>query len=247
MDNPLTFVCISDTHSRFIEIPQGDVFIHCGDFSTHGEYKEVEVFIDWIKALPFKYKVVIAGNHDIFLDIEKYEKQLRDRFHKRYAPMDHIKLKEKLKQSCIYLENSSVVIEGYKIWGSPYSPTIPFNPWAFQVDEEDGEEFWKIMEEGSDIVLTHGAPLGHSSYVSSYEPTEGEWGDQALANRIKEVKPLYHIFGHVHEGYGMTEENGTKYINCAILDERYKLAEKAYVFQLPRRVVSENESIKQQF
>ncbi|CAD8104471.1 unnamed protein product [Paramecium primaurelia] len=244
MDNPLTFVCISDTHSQYIDLPQGDVFIHCGDFSTHGEYFEVLQFIDWLKQLPFKYKVVIGGNHDIFLDTEKYEKLLKNRFHKN-KQQDHKKLQQELKQNCIYLENSSVVIEGYKIWGSPYSPTIPLNPWAFQVEPEDGEEFWKIMEEGSDIVLTHGAPLGHSSYVHTYRPTEGEWGDEALAKRIKEVKPLYHIFGHVHEGYGMTEEDGIKYVNCAILDEQYELAEKAYVFQLPRRVVQEKEGLEQ--
>lgn len=81
------------------------------------------------------------------------------------------------------------------------------------------------MEEGSDIILTHGAPLGHSSYVHNCISTKGEWGDEGLAKRIKEVKPLYHIFGHVHEGYGMTEENGIKYVNCAILDEEYEMAE----------------------
>lgn len=49
MDKPLTFVCISDTHSRFIDLPDGDVFIHCGDFSTRGEYNEVMLFIEWLK------------------------------------------------------------------------------------------------------------------------------------------------------------------------------------------------------
>ncbi|CAD8130687.1 unnamed protein product [Paramecium sonneborni] len=241
MEKPLTVVCISDTHSMFIDLPPGDIFIHCGDFSNCGEYKDVQNFISWIKQIPFKYKIVIGGNHDTFLDTKKYEEILKDIFHKG-QPWYHLELQKELKENCIYLENSSVNIEGYKIWGSPYSPTILHNPWAFQVDPEDGEEFWKIMEEGSDIVLTHGAPLGHGSYVHHYKRTRGEWGDEALAKRIKEVKPLYHIFGHVHEGYGMTEEDGIQYINCAVLDETYYPAKQAIIFQIPRRTISQNQN-----
>ncbi|CAD8127680.1 unnamed protein product [Paramecium sonneborni] len=240
MENPLTVVCISDTHSKFVDLPPGDIFIHCGDFSNCGEYNEVQKFISWIKQIPFKYKIVIGGNHDTFLDTEKYEKILKDRFHKN-QPLRHLELQKELKENCIYLENSSVNIEGYKIWGSPYSPTIPYNPWAFQVDSKDGEQFWKQIEEGSDIVLTHGAPLGPQSFVN-YQYSQGEWGDEALAKRIKEVKPLYHIFGHVHENQGMIEEDGIKYINCAILDEAYRLSEEPFVFKLPRRVISQKEN-----
>ncbi|CAD8127679.1 unnamed protein product [Paramecium sonneborni] len=151
-----------------------------------------------------------------------------------------IKDKQNYSESDIQ-KNSSVNIEGYKIWGSPYSPTIPYNPWAFQVDSKDGEQFWKQIEEGSDIVLTHGAPLGPQSFVN-YQYSQGEWGDEALAKRIKEVKPLYHIFGHVHENQGMIEEDGIKYINCAILDEAYRLSEEPFVFKLPRRVISQKEN-----
>jgi len=31
--NSLTIVCISDTHCKFVELPPGDILIHCGDFS----------------------------------------------------------------------------------------------------------------------------------------------------------------------------------------------------------------------
>ncbi|CAD8129982.1 unnamed protein product [Paramecium sonneborni] len=65
----------------------------------------------------YKYKVIIRRNHDIFLDTEKYEKVV----------------------------NSSLVIEGYKIWGSSYSQIIAYNPWAFQVDTNDGEQFQKLF------------------------------------------------------------------------------------------------------
>jgi hypothetical protein len=50
-------------------------------------------------------------------------------------------LKNELQANCHYLENSSVVIEGYKIWGSPYS--LKIGRWGFQLAEKDSEEFWK--------------------------------------------------------------------------------------------------------
>ncbi|CAD8130047.1 unnamed protein product [Paramecium sonneborni] len=125
-----------------------------------------------------------------------------------------------------YRKNSKIIVFTqkilllYKIQGSPYSPTIRCNPWAFQVKLKI---FWKQIEERSDKVLTHGALLSHGSYDHNYPPTKRECGDLALANKIKEIKPLYHIFGHVHEGYGMTEENIIQYLSCEnlLLKQQY--------------------------
>lgn len=48
-------------------IPSGDVLIHAGDFTNYGGIDEVEKFSDFLKKLDdkFKYKVVIAGNHEL--------------------------------------------------------------------------------------------------------------------------------------------------------------------------------------
>ena len=45
-------MCMSDTHSmtphiRF-DIPQGDIFIHAGDFTRCGRLEEVIEFNEWI-------------------------------------------------------------------------------------------------------------------------------------------------------------------------------------------------------
>ncbi|CAD8083303.1 unnamed protein product [Paramecium sonneborni] len=117
-----------------------------------------------IKQIPFKYQIVIEGNHYTFVDTKQYEEILKDIFIKD-QPCHHLKLQKDLKENSIQLENSSVNIEGYKIW-EKYSPTILNYSWVFQVDSEDGGEFWKIMEEGSDF---DGAPLGHGSYVHHYQ------------------------------------------------------------------------------
>lgn len=76
-------------------------------------------FITWIKAQPHKHKIVIPGNHDISLDLEKYS-TLKNKFH-RYHNLDEKKLLSDLKECCHLLINESVTVEGYKFWGSPYS------------------------------------------------------------------------------------------------------------------------------
>lgn len=66
----LRFVCISDTHMQHesINLPPGDVLVHCGDFTNHGTLLEVSSFAKWFKAQPHKYKVVLSGNHDMIMD-----------------------------------------------------------------------------------------------------------------------------------------------------------------------------------
>lgn len=51
----LRFVCMSDTHCLTshlqFEIPEGDVFVHAGDFTRCGSASEVEEFNSWIGEL----------------------------------------------------------------------------------------------------------------------------------------------------------------------------------------------------
>ena len=44
----------------------------------------------------------------------------------------NIKLKEMVKNSCTYLEDSSTIVGGYTIYGSPYTPA--FCDWAFNLN-----------------------------------------------------------------------------------------------------------------
>jgi len=56
------------------DIPDGDVLIHAGDFSKIGSLEEIQKFRSELESLPHKYKVFIAGNHDVTLDQEFYLK-----------------------------------------------------------------------------------------------------------------------------------------------------------------------------
>jgi hypothetical protein len=54
------------------DIPSGDILIHAGDFSMIGSASEVKKFSEDLKKLndKFKFKVIIAGNHELSFDPE---------------------------------------------------------------------------------------------------------------------------------------------------------------------------------
>jgi Icc-related predicted phosphoesterase len=65
-------VVVSDTHELHsaVYIPDGDVFIHCGDASFFGAELEDEdqfkEFNEFAGQLPHEHKLFVPGNHDFF-------------------------------------------------------------------------------------------------------------------------------------------------------------------------------------
>ena len=78
------FVCVSDTHSSYnFPLPDGDILLHGGDFSYTGAEEEVQTFLKWLISLKqYRLKIIIAGNHDITLD-EDYYQRTWNRFHEK--------------------------------------------------------------------------------------------------------------------------------------------------------------------
>ena len=54
--------------------------------------------------------------------------------------------------------------------------------------------------------------------------------DAPLRNRIMEVKPRYHLFGHSHGGYGTIKQDNIVYSNAALLDDMNRLVRKPRLF-----------------
>ena len=64
-------VVLSDNHTNYnFETPEGDVLIHCGDFTFHGNPNEMKKFKNYLKEQPHEHKLFIFGNH------EKVEKEI---------------------------------------------------------------------------------------------------------------------------------------------------------------------------
>jgi Icc-related predicted phosphoesterase len=200
----MKIVCISDTHNcnERINVPDGDILIHSGDATTVGNVKQIVEFNDWFANLPHKHKIFIAGNHDWLFETDN-----------RFA-------RTLLDDSITYLQDSSVEIEGLKIYGSPWQPR--FFDWAFNLNRgAELAEKWKLIPEATDILITHGPPHGILDEVERQYWTENT-GCEELRKRVEIVKPKLHVFGHIHCGYGEKEEFGVKFVNASTCDEDYQ-------------------------
>ncbi len=186
-------VCVSDTHSfhRKTVVPDGDILIHAGDITLHGELEAVEDFDRWLGTLPHRHKVVIAGNHD-FCFQEKPE---------RARP---------LLTNAVYLEDSAVTVEGLKVYGSPWQPE--FGGWAFNLPR--GPELaavWGKIPDDTDVLVTHGPPAGFLDRTNRGVHA----GCADLLARVFQVRPRLHVFGHIHEAAGVMEVGGITFVNAS--------------------------------
>lgn len=208
----MRIICISDTHSRHdhMEVPPGDILIHAGDATMSGRAEEIIKFNHWLGQLPHPYKILIAGNHDWLFETEPA-------------------LAEGLITNAHYLRDSSVEIEGLKFYGSPWQPR--FMHWAFNLSR--GEEIkrkWDLIPDNTDVLITHGPPHGILDLVprdslGSHENTECE----ELLLAVRKVKPKLHVFGHIHEGYGVARKSGITFVNACVCDAAYRPVNAAVV------------------
>ncbi len=226
MKEEIKIVALSDTHTlhrQIKSVPDGDVLVFAGDLMNWGtEDKEIADFANWFMHQPHKYKVLVAGNHDRLF--EKYTGHCLSFFEQWGTKGFH------------YLQDSGIVIKGWKFWGSPYQPE--FCNWAFNCQRGfEIRQHWDKIPLDTDILITHGPPLGIGDTMgATYE--EGKWngshvGDADLLVKMREVNPELHIFGHVHSGRGLYPPHPTDQLdfkegyktccmNVAICDEAYK-------------------------
>jgi len=226
----MKIVCISDTHNQHdqLTLPEGDVLIHAGDWTGTGTQKQVIDFIRWFADQPHKHKILIAGNHEVTLDLPGYQKNWQ-RFHAR-APLPAHEIKSYVlrEQGIHYLEDQSVMIEGVSFYGSPVTPT--FCDWGFNVDRGlPIRAVWSNIPETTDVLITHGPPKGYGDFLDDY----GHVGCEDLLNEIRDrVKPKLMVCGHIHEGYGEYDLEGIKILNASICDGDYKITNSALIFEL---------------
>jgi len=51
-------------------------------------------------------------------------------------------------------------------------------------------------------------------------------GCLALYNKVLQIKPKLHVFGHIHEGYGVKEHEGITFVNASSATIGYSLTNK---------------------
>lgn len=233
---------MSDSHSLhdrlvfnlqdFINDKDENVLIHSGDCTNMGTDEEIKDFLRWFCDLEmFDKKIFIAGNHDFgFENINKIP------YHSNQIPEVVKMLDPKVleKHNVVYLEDNSYVFNSVtlkrkiKFYGSPWQPEF-FN-WAFNLPINGNElkSKWKQIPKDTDVLITHGPPFG----LLDLTPDFISVGCSLLRDRIFDVQPLLHNFGHIHNSYGETFHNGTYFVNSSVCDEKYVPKNKPIVVDL---------------
>lgn len=210
---------ISDTHShhRALQLPEADVLVHCGDFSTKGEFNGIANFCNWMGKLPYKHIVCISGNHELGMQRNAT---------KRSSIINLFK-----ENNIIYLEDSYIIIDGIKFYGSPWQPN--FYSWEFNLPRGEAiARKWNLIPDDTDILITHGPPYGILDEV--IEPLQiVNAGCEELLRRVNQLDNLKtHLFGHIHSGYGHKTINNKVFINASICDMDRNPTNKPIVFEL---------------
>lgn len=210
---------ISDTHTKHqyigIKKYEADVLIHCGDITGNGGIAAITDFLDWFADLnQFRHKIFIAGNHDWLFE--------------RNNSLARELVKDVGVNDIVYLENEEVVIDGIKFYGTPVQP--PFMNWAFNVHEPKLTEYWKIIPDDTDVLITHSPPYMIGDYVPWSAKHEGS---QSLYREVVDrIKPRLHCFGHIHEGYGVVNMDDIKFVNASCLDADYMAVNEPIIVEI---------------
>ena len=208
----LTIVLISDTHElhREIEVPAGDILIHAGDFTMNSRSAEKLIdFNEWLGELPHADRVVIPGNHDSVVEDAS---------------------RRALITNATLLINASVEIIGLKFWGSPATPLLGE---AFGVVSDTARaKVYSLIPADTDILVTHGPPYGILDQAPGSDRHEG---CHQLFAAVQTLKPMLHVFGHVHGAYGTYSTDDTLFVNAALPGRGFGMSNRPHVFRLPRR------------
>ena len=106
----MRIVAMCDTHMlhKRLDVPDGDLLIHCGDFSNEPSSSEYDDFFAWFADQPHQHKVLVAGNHEELM--QQFPGMMRKR----------------ITQGIVYLEDSATKIGSLQIFGSPWTPGVSY-------------------------------------------------------------------------------------------------------------------------
>lgn len=186
---------LSDTHElhRSIDVPDGDILIHCGDWSMFGRNQSaLDDFADWIAALPHRYKVLCPGNHEYYLE---------------HSPSRRNEI-----PGVTVLINEGITIEGLRLWVTPATTSKGA---AFGVaSAQEREHLYRAIPDGIDVLITHGPPYG---ILDGDQAGSFHAGCRELHSAVERIRPKLHVFGHVHGAHGIVTTPTTTYVNACLM------------------------------
>lgn len=231
----VTIFHISDTHNkhRLLNVPQNvDIIIHSGDESNSIDERENEKefldFIEWYGSLPIKTKILVGGNHSVFISKNK----------------EYVKNITKTK-NIIYLEHSGYyhIDSGLYFWGDP-SINLKNNKWVF---EHSQKYIYKLMDKvpnDTDVLITHQPPKGTLDLGGDKYHGFLPQGNKHVYNKCVNVNNniFLSLFGHMHDNstlrnYGVLYRDGVTFVNssCCKDGEGVPLVNKGHIITIDKK------------
>ena len=201
----MIIAAISDLHGLLPPSPaQADIIVVAGDITRSHYLLELSEFAAWLQETMqncgAKDAVIVAGNHD-----------------QVFAQAGAKQVQKLLGKKVHYLLDKAKTVQGLKFYGAPWVPI--YGSWDFMLPPELLREKWAKIPEDTDVLVTHGPALG----IGDYTTRGARAGCGHLLERIAEVQPTLHIFGHIHEGKGIYPNGKTRHCNVAARDGRYEV------------------------
>jgi len=133
-----------------------------------------------------------------------------------------------IESSSIYLEDQSVEVMGYNIYGTPYQPA--FCDWAFNLEGREAlQKCWSKIPGETDILISHGPPHGMGDLCFHGQRV----GCPDLLAAIRQKHIPISVAGHIHEGYGVIEDGETMFVNASTCNLQYRAVQPPIVIDVP--------------
>lgn len=194
----------SDLHGNLPVIDPCDVLLIAGDLCPIEDWPhdvaEQEAwlrgaFTDWLKALDAGRIVLTAGNHDFAIEARPERPEL---------PAD-------------LLIDRSIEIDGLKIHGAPWIPTLP--DWAFHAEPDELRQKAEAMPDDAQLWMEHCPPYG---ILDKLWKSGKHVGNPQIIKAIEQKRPQWFVCGHIHEEAGFATIGDTQIANIAFVNEFYE-------------------------
>lgn len=210
----MRILALSDTHELHRELdrlPASDLLIHAGDWTFFSKrLSAIEDFDEWLGEQMVRYcRVLVPGNHEFYLESDLSRRSLTD--------------------NATVLIEEAVTTGGLNIWGSPITPL--FGGAFGNSDPASRATHYAAIPSDTHILVTHGPPFG---ILDGKPGTSEHLGCPQLLEAVQRVKPLLHIFGHVHSGYGVCQTPDTTFVNASLLGPDGAISNKPIIIDLPK-------------
>jgi Icc-related predicted phosphoesterase len=207
----MRLVLTSDLHGHLPEIPECDALIIAGDLcpidNHHLDFQAAWLrytFRPWLRTVPARHKIFIAGNHDFIIAEQPNFMREND-------------------WPGIYLQDRGTLLEDVPVWGTPWANELP--GWPFTAPEERLRDYWERIPVETEILIVHGPPYGYGDVViGNVSGDELHVGSRSLDEMLYRLPNLrLVVYGHIHEGAGIYQHpSGVPLYNVSLMDVQYR-------------------------